>query len=143
MQTKQKEMPLICSDAYVYAKRVYLLRAQAQLDNPGHVPRLQHSLQHQVKNKNISDAANHDCCGWQPTNSLDELLLRVDHVEQPLGVDLLASGEHHDLEQFRHGLQKGVQVRSLSHVHLKSVTEPSQRGGGLSPHAKESPAFRN
>lgn len=32
-------------------------------------------------------------------DSLDELLLRVDHVEQPLRVDLLASRENHHLEQ--------------------------------------------
>lgn len=53
------------------------------------------------------------------SGSLDELLLRVDHVEQPLGVDLLARREDHHLEQLRDSLQKRVQVRSLTYVHLR------------------------
>ena len=67
---------------------------------------------------------------WKEGNKrlLDELLLRVDHVEQPLRVHLLAGGKDDHFEQLRDRCQEQVQVRPLADVHLLTSKDRKESG---------------
>jgi len=49
----------------------------------------------------------------------DVLALRIEDVEQLVGVHLLRGGEHDDFEPLRNGLQELLQMRTHPHVHLE------------------------
>lgn len=51
------------------------------------------------------------------TDVLDEIPVRIEQVEQRLGVRAMRRREHHDLEELGDALEEVLHVRPLLHLH--------------------------